>query len=365
MHRQIPPLPADALTLVQIGGGGSLPEPWGWVENLEAIRFVDADADTSGPPGVREIGRTIASRSGPVTLHRTHATAASSLLPPNESFLRPLETEGAFDVVRTTTVEAATLDASLAKLGVKQVDVLDLDAPGRELEVLEGAFGTLAGSLFAVEADVALNPIYDGQPLAGEVDSLLRRAGYELVQFLPRRLPRTAGRGLLVLGRGQPVWAEALYFKGLEAAVAALDDRAEAGAREAALGRFVSVCLLYGFGDYALDLVDSTALPVAVARRLRRTILRYDAHIDRSVPARFGQEHGRQLQPIDAWLGELNPAPAPGRTHVTLELEQARRLFRVAGTSDVELAERLREALDWGIDRLRDERREKRRRRGR
>ena len=162
------------------------------------------------------------------------------------------------------------------------------------------------------------------------------------------------------------MWAEALYLKGPESALTVFEAYADGVERETAIGKVVAVCLLYGFGDYALDLVDSTALPVASARRLRRTIIRYDSHIDRSVPARFGpEEHGRLLQPIDAWLGELNPAAAPGRTHVSLDLEQTHRLFRVAGRDDARLAERLREALDWGIDRLRAERREKRRTRNR
>ena len=205
MHRPIPPLPADALTLVQVGRRGGLPEPWGWAENLKAIRFVDSDADAPGAPGIREVARTLADSFGPASVHLTRSPAASSLLASNESFLRPLETDAAFDAVGTATLEASTLDASLAELGVRDVDVLDLDAPGRELAILEGAVETLAGPLFAVEVEVPLNPLYDSQPLAGEVDSLLRRFGYELFQFLPRRFRRTAGLDLLVLGRGQPV----------------------------------------------------------------------------------------------------------------------------------------------------------------
>jgi hypothetical protein len=158
------------------------------------------------------------------------------------------------------------------------------------------------------------------------------------------------------------VWAEALYLKGPQAALSVFDAHADDLEREAAVGKAVAVCLLYGFGDYALDLIDSIGLPLASVRRLKRTIIRYDAHIDRSVPARFGrEEHGRLLQPLDAWLGELNPAAAPGRTHVALELDQARRLFRASGSGDSGLAEQLRLALDWGITRLRAERNAKRR----
>jgi hypothetical protein len=333
------------------------------VENLETIRFVDSDANASGALGIREVARTLADGAGSASVHRTRAVAASSLLVPNERFLRPLETQGAFEPVGSATLDTSTLDGSLAELGVTHVDVLDLDSPGRELAILEGGHEALAGPLFAVEVEVALNPLYSGQPLAGEVDSLLRRFGYELFQFLPRRFRRTAGHDLRVLGRGQPVWAEALYLKKPESALAVFE-AAGGLERETAIGKAVAVCLLYGFGDYALDLVDSTPLPVASARRLRRTIIRYDSHIDRSVPARFGrEEHGRLLQAIDAWLGDLSPTVAPGRTHVALELDQARRLFRGSGTTDPELAERLRQALDWGITRLRAERREKRSRR--
>jgi hypothetical protein len=356
VNRPIPPLPADSLTLVQVGGRGGLPEPWGWAEGLEAIRFVDPGAEESAPTEPRVVPRVLGPRPGPTTVHATRAPGASSILAPNESFLAALETEGAFDLVDASSYEACTLDEALAELGVGRVDVLDLDAPGRELAILEGAPTTLPVP-FGIEVEVALNPFYEEQPLAGDVDALLRRSGYELFQFLPRRLRRWAGTDLLVLGKGQPVWAEALYLKGPTAAVADLEALTDEAEREEAIGRAVTVCLLYGFGDYALDLVDSIVLPVPVARRLRRTILLYDSHLDRGVPARFArEEHGRMLQPIATWLGDLTPASAPGRTHVSLELDQARRLFRDVGDGDDALAGRLREALDWGLRRLRAER---------
>lgn len=255
--------------------------------------------------------------------------------------------------------DTTTLDEALAELAVGHVDFLDLDAPGREREILEGAQQALLGRLFGVEVEVGLNPVYEGQPLAGEIDSLLRGFGYELFQFLPRCLRRKTGAELLILGRSQPVWAEALYFKGPKAAVASFEACGDEG-REEAIGRAVSICLLYGFGDYALDLVDFTSLSLATARRLRKTILRYDAHIDRRVPARFLRgEHGRLLEPIETWLGDLRPAAAPGRTHVSLELPQLRRLSRVAGRSDGALGNTLREALRLGI-RAREDRRAKR-----
>jgi hypothetical protein len=66
---------------------------------------------------------------------------------------------------------------------------------------------------------------------------------------------------------------------------------------------------------------------------------------------------GWMLEPVAAWLGELNPAAAPGRTHLSLELEQARRLFRVSVRDDVAVASTLPEALAFGLRRMKEERR--------
>lgn len=305
MNRPVPALPAETLTLVRIGPDEGLPEPWTWVERLETIALVDP-----GDPAVLErLGVSVGEGAPPV------------------------------------------LDEALA--GVEQVDALDLDAPGDELGILEGAPRTL-DRLFAIEVDVALNPLVPGQPLAWEVDSLLRRHGFELFQFLSRRLPRSEGADLVALAPGRPVWAESLYLKAPRQAVAAFQELPDPE-REQAVRRAVSVCLLYGLGDYAIDLVDSTELPVSLARALRRTILLFDSHLDRPVPARFAREEpARVLEAAETWVGARRPAAYPGRTHVSLELDQSRRLLQGAGADDEGTADRLRLALDEGLRRIRE-----------
>lgn len=307
MNRPVPPLPAQTLTLVRVGPDEALPEPWTWLERLETI--------------------TLAHRGNRAVLEHLGAAADGD--------------------------DPPMLDEKLA--GVEQVDALDVDAPGDELGILEAAPHTL-DRLFAIEVDVALNPLVPAQPLAWEVDSLLRRHGFELFQFLPRRLPRSKGADLVALAPGRPVWAESLYVRAPRQAVAAFQELRDSE-RERAVRRALSVCLLYGLGDYGIDLVDSTELPVSLARELRRTILLFDSHLDRPVPARFARdEPPRVLEALETWVGGRRPAAYPGRTHVSLRADQSRRLLRGARAGDEGTADRLRQALDEGLRLMRDER---------
>jgi hypothetical protein len=72
-----------------------------------------------------------------------------------------------------------TLDAWSDDAGISAIDVLKLDTQGSELGVLRGARRRLRTAR-ALEVEVEFNPIYQGQPLFGDVDRFLRRRGFLL-----------------------------------------------------------------------------------------------------------------------------------------------------------------------------------------
>jgi hypothetical protein len=179
------------------------------------------------------------------------------------------------EVDRTRVCPIETLDDVLAGAGIQEVDFVKLDTQGSELPILRGASRTLGQFVFGIDVEVELNVLYEGQPLFGDVDAFLRRYDYELHELTPRSLARYSGHGLEGGGRGQAVWADALYLKCPDSAVEHLGglDPAE---RERELTKLVSICLLYGIGDYALELIGSVGTTESAGRELARAVRRHD-----------------------------------------------------------------------------------------
>jgi hypothetical protein len=134
---------------------------------------------------------------------------------------------------------------------------------------------TLEQFVFGIEVEVELNVVYEGQPLFGDVDTFLRRYEYELQEFTLRTWRRYSGRGLEGGGRGQAVWGDALYLKCPDSVVEHLAGM-DLPEREREMTKLVSMCLLYGIGDYALELIGSVGTAESFARELTDLVRRYD-----------------------------------------------------------------------------------------
>ncbi len=74
-------------------------------------------------------------------------------------------------------IETARLDQILPADPV--IDFMHIDVQGAELLVLEGA-GNLLKATKSIWLEVSHREMYEGQPLANEVDPFLRKAGFEL-----------------------------------------------------------------------------------------------------------------------------------------------------------------------------------------
>jgi hypothetical protein len=119
------------------------------------------------------------------------------------------------------------LDEWCRENDVRNIDFIKLDTQGSELAILHGAQQILESTLI-VETEIEFNPIYENQPLFGDIDSHLRAQGFELwgldsLNFcqtkgttLATTLLQTAGdRRILGTPRpsGQLMWAQAFYIR--------------------------------------------------------------------------------------------------------------------------------------------------------
>jgi FkbM family methyltransferase len=289
---------AHPLVLVDVGARGGLKSNWAAARrHLRLIGF-EPDKREHGRLTDRTVGErsttffdvALHNRTEPIRLHVARDRGLTSVFEPDREFLNAFPDADRFDTVSVEQLDADTLDNQLRKHQIRDVDFVKADTQGSELFVLEGGTHALASSAVGVEVEVEFAPIYKGQPLFADVDRFLRGLGYLLFDLRPCYWKRAAGRS--VGGpHGQIIWADALYLKGLpalRAAVAELDPNLQ----KSKVLRALSIALLYGYFDYALEIArDAGGVLSAEDRAVIENRLREGGAPRGSSPAFPGKRH--------------------------------------------------------------------------
>jgi hypothetical protein len=167
---------------------------------------------------------------------------------PNQEFLGHFMTvSDFFNVTESKPMKIVALDDYLPKNGINQVDFLELDTQGSELDILLGAEKLLRSSVLGVRVEVEFSAMYNNQPLFADVDSLLRQTGFMLFDLERYHLRRKTGQAQ-ILCKEQLVWGQALYFKDWRYAPAAFTKQK--------LGKLAMVASFHGFHSYALEILE-------------------------------------------------------------------------------------------------------------
>jgi len=174
----------DDLVVADVGARWGTGERWRAFGSRVRVVGFDPDAEECRrlealEPDVRFVPAALGDHHGTVTLHTTLEPACASLYPPRPGIVEEHPALHGMASTGTTEVEITTLDRWLADSDLPAVHVLKLDTQGSELGVLAGAVGALAHVRF-LEVEVELNPLYEGQPLFGDVDRFLRERGFVL-----------------------------------------------------------------------------------------------------------------------------------------------------------------------------------------
>jgi FkbM family methyltransferase len=150
------------------------------------------------------------------TFYETNAKFTSSLYRPNMALLSMFERLGEVSqVVSERRVQTKRLD-DLPE--VSGCDWLLLDVQGAELDVLRGA-ERLLGDVLVVETEVEFLPLYEGQPMFGDVDGFLRARGFYVHMLYapqPQKLKACAAPVATRQLRHIP-WANAVYVRDMTA----------------------------------------------------------------------------------------------------------------------------------------------------
>lgn len=275
---------AHPLTLVDVGARGGLQPNWAPARRYLRLIGFEPDPDEharlardADPRRALYIQAALHRQAAELTLNVGREGGTSSFLEPDWEFLSRFPDARRYEAVRRIAVKVDSLDQVLAAHGVNDPDFLKIDTQGAELFILEGGRATLARALFGVELEVPFGRIYVGQPSFGQIEGLLEELGFQLMDLRPSYWKRA--RGARYGGpKGQIAFADALYFKTERAFQAQLDAIVDPALAQVKLVHAISVSLLYGYADYAIELFHPNrgrfepALAAAIGRKLETGI---------------------------------------------------------------------------------------------
>jgi FkbM family methyltransferase len=161
----------------------------------------------------RHIPLALGRSCGEQTLFVTNEPMCSSLYQPNESFISRfdgLPEMAGLDF--TIEIETTTLDQFCESESIPEIDFLQIDVQGADLDVLKGA-NQILSSVLAIQIEVEFAELYKGQPLFADVDIFLRNQDFSLFDVC-RSYMRRKGAPITSLHRsGQILWGEAFYLR--------------------------------------------------------------------------------------------------------------------------------------------------------
>lgn len=201
--------------------------PLKYTAPVEVVGF-DPFAQISGDPdaavevhrpdgGAIRTYRHLVADGKPVTFHINRFDATSSTLPANHTLTQPF---GLLDLSLQTTekreLPSRRLDDTAANSA--PVDLLKIDVQGASHTVLENGRAVLKRTLVChVEAEFA--PVYLGERLFADIDTLLREEGFSFVDFFSLGRQRYAAfepSRARAFHRGRTLWADAIYVRALD-----------------------------------------------------------------------------------------------------------------------------------------------------
>jgi FkbM family methyltransferase len=261
-------LAGQVLTLVDVGSAGGVEPRWRPIARLthyvgfepDARSHAETEVESGRFASYRLIPAAVWSHDGQLLIHLCRKPRCSSHFPPRADFVGRFPSPERLDVVDRIEVAAKRLDT----LGIAQADFVKMDIQGGELAALGGA-ERLLSSVLGLELEAEFVPIYQGQPLFGEVTEFVSRQGFEFIDFTRfGRWERDARSEL-----GQCVFADALFLRSPERVRQTFD---EGAVDVAGLRRYLAILVLYQRADL-----------LAACRTLFADVLRREPALARSL----------------------------------------------------------------------------------
>ncbi len=252
------------LVLVDVGASGGLESHWKAAgKYLSVIGFEPDPREFSNLQKqqnnlVKYLNIGLHREKTQVTYYLTRKQQTSSMFKPNRKFLDKFPEAQRFDIMKEIKIEVDSLDSQFMSNKIDKADFIKVDTQGSELFILQGAERTIKEQVLGVEVEVEFNELYQNQPLFRDVDNFVRKQGFELFDIQTAHWKRTVGKNYHKK-RGQLVFGNALYLRKSEDILKIIDSMPEIRAKKAKVLKAIAVSSLYGYFDYAKEVLGVVA----------------------------------------------------------------------------------------------------------
>lgn len=251
------------IILVDVGASGGLEPNWKPAEkHLQIIGFEPDKQEFFNlkkkiTENARYLNTGLYKEKTLLDFYLTKKQQTSSIFKPNREFLDKFPESERFDIIESIKVETDTLDNQFKIHNITGVDFIKIDTQGSELFILEGAVETIKNYPFGLEVEVEFVEIYQNQPLFSNVDSFIRKQGFQLFDIQGVYWKRTIGKSI-GKKRGQLVFGNALYLRKSENFNEVIERIQDSIAKKSKALKAISICHLYGYFDYAMEILAVT-----------------------------------------------------------------------------------------------------------
>jgi hypothetical protein len=157
---------------------------------------------------------------GIVTLHVNRYDPTSSILPSNHALTRQFGLlDMAVETVETRQLPSYRMDDVLPVEGeAARIDLLKIDVQGAAHMLLENAPKVLRNTLVC-HVEIEFAPVYLGERLFGDIDTLMRAAGFCFVDFFSlgrQRYGSFDASPARAFHRGRTLWGDCIYIRDLD-----------------------------------------------------------------------------------------------------------------------------------------------------
>jgi Methyltransferase FkbM domain len=157
---------------------------------------------------------------GTVTLHVNRYDPTSSILPSNHALTRQFGLlDLAVETTETRMLPSHRMDDVLPVEGeAARIDLLKIDVQGAAHILLENAPKVLRNTLVC-HVEIEFAPVYLGERLFGDIDTLLRAAGFCFVDFFNlgrQRYGSFDASPARAFHRGRTLWGDCIYIRDLD-----------------------------------------------------------------------------------------------------------------------------------------------------
>lgn len=267
--------PANPLVYIDVGAMGGLSSYWKAVSDYCRIVAFEPDqrefVKLKSNDRLTYLPYVLHHSSQDVRFFIAKDQGKSSLYPPNMSVLEAFPDASRYQTVEEVMVSkdrVKTLDDALSSAALRSADFIKLDTQGSELDILNGARASLR-EICGVEVEAEFLPLYQSQPLFGDVHAFLTAQGFELMDLRRAFWKRTEFTGYI--GRGQLVFGDALYLRNIEALISAwdLEQRTDISQK---IVKIIIVAMVYRLPDYASALIERARIKGMVTDALASTL---------------------------------------------------------------------------------------------